>query len=762
MKVTITAENRDYRKGDTTATGIYTLWDVRPDGTESQLSESLGLGLAGLTYQFAQETPGNGITVTATWTGLTGNENGLYALINQQAQTTANIERITEAKMTVTPPTVSGTYEYGTRLGDITADKLTGGSVQYNEADVAGTWSWETPSTDLLQIGDQTYNLRFTPDPDVVGVGYDSVTRAVTVTVTKKTVTVPALSGTFVYNGSTQKPTIPASSLYTVVSNDGGINAGPYTVTLKLEDAEHYKWAGSDEATADLSWTITPADIAVSGKATVTRLGYGQQLTDGEKETVILHEHSKNETTATYKLPASDMISGLSCTYTNSSGGRSPVNGKWQWDLTGLTQPLNASDTPYSVNATFVPSEPDNFKPTVTRTFQVKVDKAVPDVIDAGLYADSMYQSKTSQHPLENSLLHGAGQVVNPNTGERIYGSWDWEDPNAVPVPQSEYDGNDIKNTVFTPEDTINYEKAQSTATVPLTTLVTVTVGVYIKDESSGKTRCLSEDTMRVQAAGPYIVQARQGISASCFDWKWYGKNISLNEVRVNFGGRLTPNWRLYSATSKTTSNGEETVSGSEITATYNGQNNQNFNIRVSFNDATYAPDQDNIKLSIYFTTSDTITFSQKAKKKAMKAITETKPETETEAPTEPATEAPSTEPVTEPSTEPVTEAPATEPSTEPVTEAPATEPSTEPVTEAPATEPSTEPATEAPPTEPVTEASTEAPTEAPETTPPTEAPTEPPTEAPAEPATEALETAPPAEPVTEAALPGETAVQAE
>ena len=82
VQVTITAENRDYRKDDTTAAGSYTLWDVRPDGTESALSESLGLGLADLKYEFAQETPGTGITVTATWTDLTGNENGLYALIN--------------------------------------------------------------------------------------------------------------------------------------------------------------------------------------------------------------------------------------------------------------------------------------------------------------------------------------------------------------------------------------------------------------------------------------------------------------------------------------------------------------------------------------------------------------------------------------------------------------------------------------------------------------------------------------------------------
>ena len=225
-----------------------------------------------------------------------------------------------------------------------------------------------------MQIGNQTYNLRFTPDPDVVGVGYDSVTRAVTVTVTKKTVTVPALLRHICLQWQhARASTIPASSLYTVVSNDGGINAGPYTVTLKLKDAEHYKWAGSDEATAALSWTITPADIAVSGTATVTPLGYGQQLTDGERETRILHQHSPtNEKEVAYKLPASEMISGLSCTYTNSSGGRSSVNGKWQWDLTGLTQPLNASDTPYSVNATFVPSEPGNFKTTVTRTFQVR------------------------------------------------------------------------------------------------------------------------------------------------------------------------------------------------------------------------------------------------------------------------------------------------------------------------------------------------------------------------------------------------------
>ena len=63
----------------------------------------------------------------------------------------------------------------------------------------------------------------------------------------------PPVIGTKSYNGRTQKATVTADSRWTVVRNNGGINAGEYEVLLRLTNTDDYRWKdlGEDEA----EWT---------------------------------------------------------------------------------------------------------------------------------------------------------------------------------------------------------------------------------------------------------------------------------------------------------------------------------------------------------------------------------------------------------------------------------------------------------------------------------------------------------------------------
>ena len=63
----------------------------------------------------------------------------------------------------------------------------------------------------------------------------------------------PPVIGTKAYNAKNQTATIPVDERWTVVKNDGGINAGEYEVILRLTNSNDYMWKGTDGKSAD--WT---------------------------------------------------------------------------------------------------------------------------------------------------------------------------------------------------------------------------------------------------------------------------------------------------------------------------------------------------------------------------------------------------------------------------------------------------------------------------------------------------------------------------
>ena len=82
-----------------------------------------------------------------------------------------------------------------------------------------------------------------------------------------KTVVNAPVINSKVYNGEKQAATIEASDAYTVIENNGGVNAGEYNVVLKLTDENAYEWKTPDAADATmltLKFVITKATNSVS------------------------------------------------------------------------------------------------------------------------------------------------------------------------------------------------------------------------------------------------------------------------------------------------------------------------------------------------------------------------------------------------------------------------------------------------------------------------------------------------------------------
>lgn len=69
------------------------------------------------------------------------------------------------------------------------------------------------------------------------------------------------------FNGKTQVPVIAESDLYRVVSNDGGKDAGSYSVELELVDPESTRWADGSAGNKVVSYKIAPRALTDGVKA---------------------------------------------------------------------------------------------------------------------------------------------------------------------------------------------------------------------------------------------------------------------------------------------------------------------------------------------------------------------------------------------------------------------------------------------------------------------------------------------------------------
>ena len=168
--------------------------------------------------------------------------------------------------VTVTPAT--NTEEVNTNQSATYGDSI---SVIALPAGVQGTWSIQNALT-VGNAGTNTLVAVFTP----ANGNYNSREVEITVTVAKKTVTVPTVPNpSMVYNSQVQYAGLASTNLYTVTDN-GGTNVGNYIATVTLADASNYKWSTTEDAAVALTYTIIPAQNEIS--ASIENILFGEEL----------------------------------------------------------------------------------------------------------------------------------------------------------------------------------------------------------------------------------------------------------------------------------------------------------------------------------------------------------------------------------------------------------------------------------------------------------------------------------------------------
>lgn len=640
-------------------------------------------------------------------------DDGPYVVVCDSGERTATTFTIVRAT-----PEFDGQFNsYRATVGDVLNSIVPDVRAYYGNWDepyIDGVFEWKEPNTVLDTVGNYHYTLTFTPDDLTL---FTTSSREIYLDVYAKSVEVPTIAPV-IYDGSYHEPVVPTSDYYTIESANGGTDAGDYAVVLKLKDAENYVWSdGTEGATKELTFTIQPAELTISGTASVMKLGYGQRLIQGQDGST-----DRDKT-------ASDMISGLTVTGVNGKA----VTGYWDWDASMTNKALPASakgddedfGDGHAVEARFVltSEKADNYA-ALTRTFTVEVARAVPDVKDIQSYFAEGY----IYQPASGSPVSPLGDVVpklrndpfNPvDSFMRVSGSMVWEEPNRYPTETGYY------NAVFIPEaETIDGVTGKNYKNV------LVPVHVFVKNTLT----C----SISVAGGGKYLIDGSIYVSSKAALRNESDKSVYV-DIRLDEGNKWIETITAYRVDKSMVTQYSNYLfkcffydydedTGVPGTRGFASGGLVDMGVRispVSYNPGagaryklTFAGSDSDIWNHVYIqlviTLSDenptTQTSTYALQGAAMdEAVAESTVEPTTEPTLEP-TEEPTVEPTTEPTTEP-TEAPTVEPTVEP-TEAPTEQPTHEP-TEAPTEEPTPEPTAE----------STPEPTEAPTPEPAPEAP---------------------------------------
>ena len=143
-----------------------------------------------------------------------------------------------------TPSALTGTY--GKTLSSIA---LPGGFSWQGGADAKIDW-YGTKTLSLIYTPTDTANYNVVRDIQIA------------VYVQRGNVDVPSVAP-FTYAGDLQKPLLSDDPRITVLSNEGGTDAGEYTATVALAEPAFDKWTDGTVASKTITWRILPADLSV-------------------------------------------------------------------------------------------------------------------------------------------------------------------------------------------------------------------------------------------------------------------------------------------------------------------------------------------------------------------------------------------------------------------------------------------------------------------------------------------------------------------
>ena len=204
--------------------------------------------------------------------------------------------------------------------------------------------------------------------------------------------------------------------------------------------------------------------------------------------------------------------------------------------LAGTFTILNGDNMPSAGTAevrwTFTPTD-KKYKP-VNGTTDITVEKATPERAAAPTASELTYGQT-----LADSTLTG-GKAVNPNTQEKVAGTWSWADDTVKPTVD-----NQGYQVVFTPEDTANYNSIEATVGVTVKKAVpTISEAPTASDLTYGQT--LSESTLTGGAAS----------TDGTFTWAKADtrpevRDSNVTEYEVVFTPTDTVNWENAAAQAK-------------------------------------------------------------------------------------------------------------------------------------------------------------------------------------------------------------------
>lgn len=252
----------------------------------------------------------------------------------QATTTTARVVKVLTINIVKATPTIStkptaSAMTYGNALSAYT---LSGGA-----ASVAGKFTWTSSSTKPT-VATTTASVTFTPTDTT---NYNTKVFTITISVSKLKLTIPSVTGSFTYNGSSRSATI--SNNNTTYITQGGTssatNAGTYTITFTLKDTANTCWSDNTTTVKSKTWTIAKATPTITTNPTVGGMTFSHKLSE-------------------YTL----------------SGGAASTSGTFAW-TNGSLEPEVADKT---ASVTFTPSN-SNYN-SVTFTITISVARLVIQV----------------------------------------------------------------------------------------------------------------------------------------------------------------------------------------------------------------------------------------------------------------------------------------------------------------------------------------------------------------------------------------------
>ena len=156
--------------------------------------------------------------------------------------------RIRQATPSITTKPQTDTITYSNNLGKY----LLNGGV----GSVEGVFIWENSNL-LPKVADKTANVVFKPN----NTNYSNITFEIDITVVALKLSVPTISGSYVYNKSVQNVVLN-NVIEKYMSQSGsanGTNAGSYTLTFTLLDTDNTCWNDKTITPKEVIWTIEKA-----------------------------------------------------------------------------------------------------------------------------------------------------------------------------------------------------------------------------------------------------------------------------------------------------------------------------------------------------------------------------------------------------------------------------------------------------------------------------------------------------------------------